>query len=156
MQDGPFRIEVPQAELDAVRDRLDRTRFTEDLPGAGWDYGVPAAEVCRLVKYWRDEYDWRRLEDRLNAYSQFTTTIYRQNVHFLHVRSARPDAGADSHARLAGFDHRVSAGDRQPARQLPPRDPVPARLRPVRADQRDRLGPRRIAAVWAELMRRLG
>src|SRR5438067_1805521 len=88
----PFRIDVPQADLDDLAERLARTRFTEELPDGGDDYGVPAARVRHLVEYWRDSYDWRQWEAKLNAYPQFTTEIDGQNIHFLHVRSSRPDA----------------------------------------------------------------
>jgi pimeloyl-ACP methyl ester carboxylesterase len=88
----PFRIDVPQAELDDLADRLSRARWTDELPNTGWDYGVPLTEVRRLAEYWRDEYDWRTWEAGLNAYPQFTTTIDGQNIHFLHVRSPEPDA----------------------------------------------------------------
>jgi pimeloyl-ACP methyl ester carboxylesterase len=88
----PFRIDVPQADLDDLRDRLDRTRWPDEIPGAGWDYGVPVGYVRRLADYWRTGYDWRRWEAELNRYPQFTTTIDGQNIHFIHVRSAREDA----------------------------------------------------------------
>jgi pimeloyl-ACP methyl ester carboxylesterase len=88
----PFRIEVPQAALDDLRDRLARTRWPDELPGVGWDYGVPLDYVKRLAAYWQDGYDWRRHEARLNAHPQFTTEIDGQDIHFLHVRSPEPDA----------------------------------------------------------------
>ncbi|WP_431905394.1 epoxide hydrolase family protein [Amycolatopsis thermoflava] len=88
----PFRINVPQADLDDLADRLARTRFSEELADGGADYGVPVARVRELVEYWRDGYDWRAFEASLNAHPQFTTEIDGQNVHFLHVRSAREDA----------------------------------------------------------------
>ncbi|PXY19382.1 epoxide hydrolase family protein [Prauserella muralis] len=88
----PFRIDIPQADLDDLADRLARTRFTEELPDAGTDYGVPVSRVRELVEYWRDSHDWRALERRLNAHPQFTTEIDGQNIHFLHVRSADEDA----------------------------------------------------------------
>lgn len=88
----PFTIDVPQADLDDLRERLARTRWTTDLPGAGWSRGVPASYLKELAEYWRDEYDWRAYEQALNAYPQFTTEIDGQNVHFLHVRSPEPDA----------------------------------------------------------------
>ncbi len=87
-----FRIDVPQRDLDDLYDRLDRTRWPQELPDAGWDYGVPGAYVRELADYWRHGYDWRRWEARLNEHPQFTTTIDGQRVHFLHVRSAAPDA----------------------------------------------------------------
>ena len=88
----PFRIDIPQEDLDDLQARLDRTRWPDELPGVGWDYGVPLGYVKELAEYWRTGYDWREWEARLNAYPQFTTTIDGQNVHFLHVRSPEPDA----------------------------------------------------------------
>ena len=88
----PFRIDIPQADLDDLQDRLARTRWPDELPGVGWDYGVPLGYVKELAEYWRTGYDWRAWEARLNAYPQFTTTIDGQNIHFLHVRSPEPDA----------------------------------------------------------------
>ncbi|MFF7356515.1 MULTISPECIES: epoxide hydrolase family protein [Streptomyces] len=88
----PFRLSVPQSDLDDLHDRLDRTRWPAELPGAGWEYGVPAGYLRELVRYWRHEYDWRAAEAELNRWPQFTTTIDGTNVHFAHVRSPEPDA----------------------------------------------------------------
>jgi epoxide hydrolase len=88
----PFRIEVPQADLDDLRDRLARTRWPDELPGVGDSYGVPLDRVKALAERWRTEYDWREWEAELNRHQQFTTTIDEQNIHFLHVRSPEPDA----------------------------------------------------------------
>ncbi len=88
----PFRFAIPQADLDDLRGRLARTRFPDELPRVGWDYGVPLGYVKDLAEYWRTGYDWRAWEARLNEYPQFTTTIDGQNIHFLHVRSPEPDA----------------------------------------------------------------
>ena len=88
----PFLIDVPQADLDDLRDRLARTRWPDQLPEVGWDYGIPLDYVRKLASYWRDRYDWRVHEARLNSFPQFTTTIDGQRVHFLHVRSAAPGA----------------------------------------------------------------
>ena len=103
----PFRIDIPQRELDDLQARLAATRFAEELPAdpappadlppgaqrpAGWQYGVPTAYLRELVEHWRKAYDWRTWEAKLNSYPQFTTTIDGQNVHFLHVRSPEPDA----------------------------------------------------------------
>ncbi|GIM93357.1 epoxide hydrolase family protein [Paractinoplanes toevensis] len=86
-----FAIRVPEADLDDLRGRLARTRWPDELPGAGWDYGIPLARVQHLASAW-ENYDWRRHEARLNAYPQFTTTIDGENVWFLHVRSSDPAA----------------------------------------------------------------
>jgi microsomal epoxide hydrolase len=87
-----FRIDIPQAELDDLRDRLGRTRWPDQLPGVGWDYGIALDDVRELAEYWRTGYDWRVHERRLNSFPQFTTEIDGQMVHFLHVRSASPGA----------------------------------------------------------------
>ncbi|HJQ46601.1 MAG TPA: epoxide hydrolase [Amycolatopsis sp.] len=88
----PFRIDIPQAQLDDLAARLDRTRWPEELPGVGWSYGVPLGYLRELSHYWRHDYDWRAQENLLNSHPQFTTEIDGQTVHFLHVRSPRPDA----------------------------------------------------------------
>ena len=87
-----FRIDVPQADLDDLHRRIDRTRWPDEIPGVGWDRGVPLGYLRELAEYWRDSYDWRAAEARLNAYPQFVTEIDGVSVHFLHVRS--PEEGA--------------------------------------------------------------
>jgi pimeloyl-ACP methyl ester carboxylesterase len=95
----PFRIEIHQADLDDLSRRLANTCWPDELPGVGWEYGVPLDYVQKLTAYWRSGYDWRAWETKLNAYPQFTTTIDGQNVHFLHVRSP------ESHARPLILTH---------------------------------------------------
>jgi len=88
----PFRLDVPESELADLRARLDLTRWPDELPGVDWAYGVPKAYLQELVAYWRDDYDWRKAEHRLNDWPQYTTTIDGANVHFAHVCSPEPDA----------------------------------------------------------------
>jgi pimeloyl-ACP methyl ester carboxylesterase len=88
----PFRIAIPQADLDDLGDRLARTRWPDELPGVGWSRGVPLGYLRDLTGYWDGGYDWRAQEANLNRFPQFTTTIDGQAVHFLHVRSPEPDA----------------------------------------------------------------
>jgi pimeloyl-ACP methyl ester carboxylesterase len=88
----PFQVEVPQADLDDLHDRLARTRWPDDLPGVGWSRGVPLTYLRDLAEHWRTGFDWRKHEATLNQYPQFTTTIDRANLHFLHVRSPEPGA----------------------------------------------------------------
>lgn len=88
----PFRIDIPQADLDDLRDRLAGTRWPEELPGVGWSRGVPLGYLKELSEYWRTGYDWRKQEALLNEFPQFTTTIDGQTIHFLHVRSPEPEA----------------------------------------------------------------
>jgi hypothetical protein len=89
---APFRVEVPQADLDDLRERLFRTRWPDELPGAGWDLGVPLDDLTGLTEYWATSYDWRGQEAALNELARFITIIDDQNVPFLHGRSAEPAA----------------------------------------------------------------
>ncbi|MET8637213.1 epoxide hydrolase family protein [Streptomyces sp. NPDC004074] len=88
----PFRLAIPQSDLDDLHDRLDRTRWPGELPGVGWAYGVPLGYLRELVRYWRHDYDWRAAEARLNEWPQFTTEIDGASVHFAHIRSPERDA----------------------------------------------------------------
>ncbi|WP_204946061.1 epoxide hydrolase family protein [Micromonospora luteifusca] len=88
----PFRIDMPQSDLDDLHERLDRTRWPDELPGVGWAYGVPLDYLRELVHYWRHGYDWRAAEAKLNQWPQFVTTIDGANIHFAHLRSPEPDA----------------------------------------------------------------
>jgi pimeloyl-ACP methyl ester carboxylesterase len=84
----PFRIEIPQADLDDLHERLARTRWPSQLPGEGWRRGVPVDYLRDLADYWRTGFDWRAQEARLNELPQFQW----EGLHFVHARSARPDA----------------------------------------------------------------
>jgi pimeloyl-ACP methyl ester carboxylesterase len=88
----PFRIDIPQAELDDLHARLDRTRWPDELPGVGWDLGVPLDYLKDLAAYWRERYDWRAHEAELNELPQLTTVIDGQRLHAVHVRSPEPGA----------------------------------------------------------------
>lgn len=88
----PFRVDVPQSDIDDLHRRLDATRWPDELPGVGWAYGVPKDYLQDLVHHWRHVYDWRAAEERLNSWPQFTTEIDGARVHFAHIRSPEPDA----------------------------------------------------------------
>jgi pimeloyl-ACP methyl ester carboxylesterase len=88
----PYRIEIPQADLDDLHDRLARTRWPSVIEGTGWERGVPVPYLKGLAEYWRTEFDWRAQEAKLNEFAQFVTTVDGQDIHFLHVRSPEPDA----------------------------------------------------------------
>ncbi len=92
MEITEYRIDVPQADLDDLRDRLARTRWPRELPGVGWERGTPVGYLRELATYWRDGFDWRAAEARLNVFPQFTIEIDGQEIHFLHVRSRHADA----------------------------------------------------------------
>ena len=88
----PFTIDVPDAVLDDLQARLADARFPDELDGAGWTYGANLDYMRELVAYWRDEYDWREQERRLNRFDHFKTRIDGLDIHFIHQRAANPDA----------------------------------------------------------------
>jgi pimeloyl-ACP methyl ester carboxylesterase len=88
----PFRIAVPQADLDDLRDRLARTRWPDELPEVGWSRGVPLGYLQELAAHWRDGYDWRQQEARLNELPHCTTIVDGQVIHFVHAPSPEPGA----------------------------------------------------------------
>jgi pimeloyl-ACP methyl ester carboxylesterase len=88
----PFRVEVPEAVLDDLRERLARTRWPDQIPGSGWDYGTDLAYLQDLCDTWQNKFDWRAQEDRFNRWPHFLTDIGGQQIHFIHARSDNPDA----------------------------------------------------------------
>jgi pimeloyl-ACP methyl ester carboxylesterase len=159
----PFRIDVPQAELDDLQVRLDRTRWPDQIPGTGWDYGVPVDYVKGLAEHWRREYDWRKWEAEINKYPQFTTEIDGQNIHFLHVRSPRENAlplllthgwpgSIVEYLKVIEPLTNPTGGD-QAFHLVIPSLPGFGFSGPTRESGWNRY---RTAKAWAELMRRLG
>jgi microsomal epoxide hydrolase len=162
-----FRIDVPQADLEDLDRRLANARWPDELPGVGWDRGVPLDYLRDLADYWRTRYDWRVAEAELNRYPQYLTEIDGANVHFLHVRSPEPDAiplvithgWPGSVAEFLDIigpltDPRAHGGDPGDAFHLViPSIPGYGFSRPLTSTGWD---VPRIANAWAELMRRLG
>lgn len=160
----PFRIEIAQADLDELRERLDRTRWADELPDVGWEYGVPVRYVKELVEYWCTDYDWRAWEARLNDYPQFITTIDGQNVHFLHVPS--PQENAVALIVTHGWPGSIAEFLDVIEPLSNPKDAPPIAFDLVIPSlpgfgfsgptTEKGWNPRRIGAAWVELMRRLG
>ncbi|HYY98711.1 MAG TPA: epoxide hydrolase [Pyrinomonadaceae bacterium] len=88
----PFRVHVPQEALDDLRRRLAATRWPDRETVGDRSQGAQLAKLQGLVRYWQTGYDWRKAEARLNALPQFVTTIDGVEIHFIHVRSKRPNA----------------------------------------------------------------
>ncbi|MCA2212007.1 epoxide hydrolase family protein [Jidongwangia harbinensis] len=151
-----FRVRVPQDDLDDLAGRLARTRWPDELPGAGWDYGIPLPWVRELALRWQT-FDWRAHEDQINTFAQYVTTIDGQRVHFLHVRSAHPDAlplllthgWPGSVVEFLGVLGPLSAH----FHLVVPSIPGFGFSGPTRDRGWDQ---HRVARAWAELMRRLG
>lgn len=87
----PYRIDVPDSVLEDLRVRLRRTRWPEPMPGSGWDFGANLAYVRELCDYWREEYDWRAVEARLNERPQFLCEVDGVDIHYWHIKGNGPD-----------------------------------------------------------------
>jgi epoxide hydrolase len=158
----PFRIEIPQAEVDYLHDRLASARWPAALPGVGWERGIPPGYLKEFAGYWRTRYDWRAAEAQLNSYPQFITEIDGQPIHFMHVRSGRPGAkpllithGYPS--TVAEFLHLIDPLVNPPTAQafhvVAPSLPGYAFSNPLSGTG---WTMSRTARAWIELMRRLG
>ena len=155
-QPEPFTLRVPDEAIADLRERLARTRFPDQAPGEPWAYGTDVGYLRGLVDYWRDGFDWRAEEARLNAFPQFKVPLHGIDLHFLHVPGQGPDPlPAAALARLAGLGARVPRPDpapdrpgplrRRPGRRLHRRRPVAARLRPLVRARPARFGAEAIA-----------
>lgn len=91
MKIEPFKIDVPQVEVDALHTRLANTRWAPELDNEDWSYGVNGTYLRELVSYWRDEFDWRAQEARINEFPQFRAEVDGVPVHFIHVRGKGPN-----------------------------------------------------------------
>jgi pimeloyl-ACP methyl ester carboxylesterase len=163
----PFRLEVPEADLDDLSERLRRTRWPEAETVDDWSQGLPLAYARELCGYWADGYDWRATEARLNGLAQFRTEIDGLGIHFLHVRS--PHDGALPLVLTHGWpgsvvefldvigpltDPPAHGGDAADAFHVvcPSLPGYGFSDKPAHTGW----GTERIARAWAELMRRLG
>jgi epoxide hydrolase len=88
----PFRIDIPSAAVTDLHERLRRVRWAEQLPGSGWERGVPVEYLRDLAAYWADTFDWPQQQAKLNGYPHFTTRIDGLDLHFVHVSSPEADS----------------------------------------------------------------
>ncbi len=163
----PFRIEVPQGEIDELRRRIDATRWPTRELVTDRSQGVQLAALQSVARYWTTEYDWRRCEARLNDLPQFKTEIDGLDIHFIHVESAHKNAlplimthgWPGSVVELLETigpltDPTAHGGRAEDAFHLV----LPSIPGYGFSDEPTELGwgPIRIGQAWAELMRRLG
>jgi len=163
----PFRIAVPDAVLADLRERLGRTRFPDEIPGSGWGYGTELAYMRTLIPYWRDRYDWRAAEARLNAFPQFRARVGGLGIHFIHQRGVgpKPFPLVITHGwpgSVAEFE-KIIGPLTDPARHggdaADAFDVVAPSMPGYGFSDHPRepgMEPGRIASLWAELMRGLG
>lgn len=94
----PFKINVPQSAIDTLKEKLALTTFPEEVDFSDdWNYGVPRSDIKRLAEYWRDGFDWRAQEEKLNQFPHFTTDVAVDGfgdlqIHFVHQKSSKPDS----------------------------------------------------------------
>ncbi|EIN12328.1 epoxide hydrolase [Punctularia strigosozonata HHB-11173 SS5] len=93
----PFKVDIPDTQLEQLKTKLAFTRFPDELEDAGWDYGAPLGDVKRLVDRWRNEWDWRRLEAEINELPMFTQDIEIDGfdtleIHYVHQMSESVNA----------------------------------------------------------------
>ncbi len=163
----PFRIAVPDSVLADLRERLARTRFPDEVPGSGWGYGTDLSYMRELVAYWRERYDWRAAETRLNALPQFRAAVGGLDVHFIHQRGKGPKplpliithgwpGSVAEFVKIIGplTDPAAHGGDPADAFDLvaPSMPGYGFSGHPTEPG----MDPERIAALWRELMEGLG
>ena len=124
----PFRVSVPEAELTELRRRINATKFPERETVLDASQGVQLATMKALAGYWSKEYNWRKIEAKMNAVPQFITEIDGLDIHFIHVRS-------NTRARCRSLSHtggpaRSSSRSSSSARSPTPRPSEAARRRP--------------------------
>jgi hypothetical protein len=86
----PFTINVPDAVLNDLKDRLERTRWSNELPGSNWDYGTNLTYLKELVDYWKTSFDWRAQERLINSLAHYKADVDGLGVHFIHEKGKGP------------------------------------------------------------------
>src|SRR5215475_10632686 len=167
MSIDPFHVNVPEAELTELRKRINATRWPERETVTDASQGVQLATVQALARYWETDYDWRKIEGRMNALPQFITEIDGLRIHFIHVRSKHENALPliVTHGWPGSIIEQVKiidpltnptahGGNASDAFHLviPSIPGYGYSAKPTTTGW----GPTRIASAWVELMKRLG
>ena len=149
----PFDVDIPEEDLDDLRRRIAATRWPSKELVADRSQGVQLATLQELARYWTTDYDWRKVEARLNALPQFTTEIDGVEIHFIHVRSRHenalplimthgwPGSVIELLETVGPLTDPTAHGGTRRGR-IPPGAAVPARLRLLERAGRARLGRR--------------
>ena len=88
----PFHVNIPDADLADLRRRLAQTRLPEKETVSDFSQGVPLKTIEQVLRYWQTDYDWRKVEAKINSYPNFITEIDGLDIHFIHVRSQHQGA----------------------------------------------------------------
>ena len=86
----PFKVHIPESTLEDLRERLARTRWPDEIPDSGWDYGSNLAYIKELVEYWGSGFDWRASERAINDFAHFRVYVDVLGIHFIHERGKGP------------------------------------------------------------------
>ncbi|NMN73828.1 epoxide hydrolase family protein [Rhizobium sp. 57MFTsu3.2] len=163
----PFRVNVPEADLDDLRYRLAHTRLPENETVSDFSQGVPLRTIKQVLRHWQTNYDWRKVEARINAVPNFITEIDGLDIHFIHVRSKHENAlplivthgwpgSIVEQLKIIGplTDPTAHGGNASDAFHVV----IPSMPGYGFSGKPDATGwgPERIAAAWTTLMRRLG
>ena len=87
----PFNVNIPQATLDDLHERLGRTRWPDEIEGADWDYGTNLGYLRELTNYWQHTFEWRKQEAMLNQFAHFRSEVDGLGIHFIHERGKGPN-----------------------------------------------------------------
>jgi len=90
MDSRPFSVQIPQAILDDLFERLARVRWPDEAEGAGWEYGTNLAFMKELVDYWRTQFNWREQEQAMNVFAHYRALVNGLQIHFIHERGKGP------------------------------------------------------------------
>jgi len=167
MQIEPFHIAVPDSVLHDLRERLAQTRFPDEIPGAGWGYGTDLAYMRELVAYWKDAFDWRAAQTKLNQLHQFKATVGELKIHFVHERGVGPrpfpivithgwPGSVAEFVKIIGPLTNPGAYGGDPADAFDVVAPSMPGYGFSDHPTEPGMDPERIAALWDELMRGLG
>ena len=91
MEIKPFRVDIPGEALEDLRQRLQHTRWPDEIADSGWNYGSNLAYMKELVDYWRTEFDWKKQEQVINRFSQYQVELDGLNIHFIHEKGKGPN-----------------------------------------------------------------
>ena len=87
----PFKVQVPDATLKDLQERLAQTRWSDEIPGSDWDYGTNLSYIRELVGYWQNGFNWRAQEEAINKFSHFRADVDGLGIHFIHERGKGPN-----------------------------------------------------------------
>ena len=157
MKTRSYRVEVPEEALEDLRERLARTRWPDPDGDDGWESGPPGGDMKDLASYWRDVFDWRRVESRINAFPNFVASVGGHEIHYVHLSGAGNGRLPIvlTHGWPGSFLELLEVA----SRLAPERDVVVPSLPGYgfsTAAPGESAAPVRIAELWAELMSGLG